>query len=188
MAGGLDLSAGGTNLWELAALKDDATGTAGTDFDQIALTGGALNLGGSSTLSIRFIGRRPRRTAATRSGKPRTTGPSSRPVAPLPPSRRSKTPVYPAGTFTTSAQAGGIVLTFTPLTPVTSFSIATGPGSYLTLSYSGGSGSQFVLLQTNNVAAPLSLWTRVQTNTSSPGTFTITPGADPQEFYQIKSE
>ena len=58
---------------------------------------------------------------------------------------------------------------------MTSFSIATGPGSSLTLSYSGGSGSQFVLLQTNKVTAPLEPWTRVQTNTGSPGSFTITP-------------
>jgi fibronectin-binding autotransporter adhesin len=73
-------------------------------------------------------------------------------------------------------------------TPVSSFSIAPGPGSSLTLSYAGGSGSRFVLLRTNNLAAPLSLWTRLQTNASSPGTFPIIPGADPQEFYRVKSE
>jgi fibronectin-binding autotransporter adhesin len=53
---GLDLSGGGTNIWELAAYKDDGSGTAGTDFDQISLAGGNLVLGGSSTASLRFIG------------------------------------------------------------------------------------------------------------------------------------
>ena len=98
--------------------------------------------------------------------------------------------IYPAGYFTSSAQAGGIVLTFTPgfaILPVASFSIAPGSGS-MTLSYSGGSGHQFVLLQTNNLTASSSLWKRVQTNTVSPGTFTITPGSDPREFYRVESE
>jgi hypothetical protein len=51
LSGGLDLT-GGTYNWELVANKDDATGIAGTDFDQIALTGGNLALGGSGTLQI----------------------------------------------------------------------------------------------------------------------------------------
>jgi autotransporter-associated beta strand protein len=50
--GGLDLSSG-TNVWELSSLSD--TG-AGTNYDQLLLTGGNLALGGSSTLRIEFIG------------------------------------------------------------------------------------------------------------------------------------
>jgi autotransporter-associated beta strand protein len=58
-----------------------------------------------------------------------------------------------------------------------------------TLSYSSGAGSQFVLLGTNNVAAPLSLWTRLATNGSTPGSFTIPAvGSQPQRFYRVKSE
>ena len=191
LGNGLDLSAGGTNAWELASLKDDTDGTPGTDFDQIVLAGGALTLGGSSTLSIRFTG-----TATAPDGS-NPFWQSTRNWTVVSASGAATTfaaiqnGVYPAGTFTTAAQAGGIVLTFTPnagATPVTSFTITNGPGSNLTLSYSGGSGSRFVLLQTNNVAAPLSLWARVHTNTSSPNTFTITPGADPMEFYRVKSE
>jgi len=59
LSAGLNLSASGngaTNVWELAALKDDATGVAGTDFDQIVLTGGTLALGDLATLDIRFVG------------------------------------------------------------------------------------------------------------------------------------
>jgi hypothetical protein len=37
----------------------------------------------------------------------------------------------------------------------------------------GGAGAQFVLLGTNNVAAPLTNWTRLATNTTTPNTFTI---------------
>lgn len=54
-ANGLDLSSGGTNIWELAAEKDSSNGIAGTDFDQMSLTGGNLGLG-NSVLLLQFIG------------------------------------------------------------------------------------------------------------------------------------
>jgi autotransporter-associated beta strand protein len=53
---GLALGDGGAYVWELAALKDDTTGVAGVDFDQIALTGGNLALGPAAQLSIQFVG------------------------------------------------------------------------------------------------------------------------------------
>ena len=49
------------------------------------------------------------------------------------------------------------------------------------------SGAKFVLLKSPAANAPLSGWTRVATNTVTPGTFTITTGSA-QEFYSIKSE
>ncbi len=52
LGGGLDLSAGGTNIWELASLSD---GGEGTNCDQLVLTGGNLALGGASKLQINFI-------------------------------------------------------------------------------------------------------------------------------------
>jgi len=189
LANGLDLSAGGTNVWELAA---NSTGTPGTDFDQIVLTGGTLTLGGSSTLKIAFTGT----ATAPDSGNPFWQSPRSWTVISAAGAASNFAAIengtYPAGTFSTAAGPGGIVLTFTPgtggPTPVTSFSITPGTGGNLNLNYSGGSGSQFVLLQTNNVAAPLSLWTRIQTNSSPSGSFVVTPGSDPQQFYRIKSE
>ena len=72
--------------------------------------------------------------------------------------------------------------------PVDSLSVASGPGSSLTLSYLGGYATDFVLLQTNSISAPLANWTRVKTNTNSPGSFTITSGSDPREFWRVKSE
>jgi hypothetical protein len=58
-----------------------------------------------------------------------------------------------------------------------------------TLSYGGGAGAQFVLLGTNNVAAPLANWPRLATNTTTPGTFPIPAvGSAGPTFYRIKSE
>jgi autotransporter-associated beta strand protein len=56
LGNGMDLSPGGTNVWELAAPKDDIDGIAGSDFDQLSLTGGELNLSGNSRLLLKFIG------------------------------------------------------------------------------------------------------------------------------------
>lgn len=53
LGNGLNLADGGTNLWELAANTTDG---AGASFDQIALTGGDLVLGGTSRLLVKFIG------------------------------------------------------------------------------------------------------------------------------------
>lgn len=49
---GLDLSAGGTNVWELAANSDN---NPGSDFDQIVLAGGNLDVA-NATLVLKFTG------------------------------------------------------------------------------------------------------------------------------------
>ncbi len=59
ITGGLNLSGGGSYIWELGAYKasdnvPNLAGGAGTDWDLITLTGGGLVLGGTSTLSINF--------------------------------------------------------------------------------------------------------------------------------------
>ena len=94
-----------------------------------------------------------------------------------------------AGAGSLRVTAGELFLDIAPnLAPVTQMNIGPGSGGTFTISYSGGTGSQFVLLQTNNITAPLTNWTRLQTNTLSSSSFTITPGADPAEFYRVKSE
>ena len=50
-----------------------------------------------------------------------------------------------------------------------------------TLSYGGGGGSQFVLLASTNVNDVLSTWSRVATNATTPGSFTISTGAGTQK-------
>jgi autotransporter-associated beta strand protein len=58
-----------------------------------------------------------------------------------------------------------------------------------TLTYGGGAGSQFVLLGTNDITAPLTNWTRLATNSSTPGSFTIPAvGSASPTFYRIQSE
>jgi len=58
-----------------------------------------------------------------------------------------------------------------------------------TINYNGGAGAQFVLLSSSSAGAPLTGWTRVQTNSATPGTFTIPAvGSSAQTFYSIKSE
>src|ERR1035437_9371686 len=52
-----------------------------------------------------------------------------------------------------------------------------------TLTYGGGAGSQFVLVKSANVAAPLSGWTRVGTNFATPGTFAIPAGSGAAAVY-----
>jgi hypothetical protein len=75
------------------------------------------------------------------------------------------------------------VTAIVPLNPVTITSInATG------LQYMAGAGSQFVLVESASANALLSTWTRVATNTVTPGSFTISTEPGTQKFYRIKSE
>ena len=76
------------------------------------------------------------------------------------------------------------------VTPVT---IKTGAGywdgSSVTVSYSGGSGSTFVLY-TNNVCDPaMTNWTPVATNTATPGSFSVPAvGAGNGVYYRVRSQ
>jgi large repetitive protein len=57
------------------------------------------------------------------------------------------------------------------------------------LTYNGGSGSKFILLTSGTADAPMSSWTPVNTNSVTPGTFTIPAvGSSDQSFYRIQSE
>ena len=163
---GLDLSGGGTNIWELAALKDDATGTAGTDFDQLALvSGGNLALGGPSTLSIRFIGSATAPdanvafwqsahhwTVISVGGGAGNSGNSN--------FGSVQNGSYAAGNFTTAVDGatGSIVLTFTPSVvppptyPRITFISGGGPGS-VTVHYTNTlNGTNYTLFYYTNVA------------------------------------
>jgi len=126
--GGLNMSAGGngaTNIWELAALKDNSTGVAGTDFDQVVVSGGTLALGSSATLDIRFAGS----ASAPNTSVPFWQSAHSWTIVLLSggsnpgPSNfgRLKNANYAAGNFSTSESGGSILLTFTPnvLPPMT---------------------------------------------------------------------
>lgn len=88
--------------------------------------------------------------------------------------------LYDTKSFTVTVGSGA--------SAVTSFTVAHGAGSSLSLNYSGGAGNQFVLIQTNNPFAPPGLWTRIATNFVTPGSFNISAGNYPAQFYRVKSE
>jgi hypothetical protein len=99
----------------------------------------------------------------------------------------------PAGSYNVSAavvyNTNWTVVSATNNVTVRSLSAATISGiSGTSLNYSGGVGSQFVLLTTNNISAPLANWTRLATNTAASGSFTIPVGSAASAFYRIKSE
>lgn len=134
---GLDLGSGGTYLWDLKSLADNTTGTAGTHFDQITLSGLAnLVLGGTSKLTLNLSD---------------VAGPDS--ADPFWLSSRQWTIVdadatttntgstnfseitngsYAAGTFSTAADSlGNVILTFTPVPEPSALLMIVGSGGLL---------------------------------------------------------
>jgi len=78
--------------------------------------------------------------------------------------------------FRSSAAAGP--LTITGIVP------STFGGAY-DITYTNGSGSQFILLAAPNAAEAMSNWVPVATNMATPGIFTVAPTAD--AFYRIET-
>lgn len=194
LGAGANLSAGGigaTNVWELGALKDDADGVPGTDFDQIVLTGGTLALGAATTLEIRFTGsatppdaahpfwqaRRTWRIFALSGG----TNPGASNFG------RIRNGVWPAGTFTTSADASGILLTFTPADPRPRITGLTGAGGgSVTVHYTNTvPGRSYVLSANTNLAdntwLPISAKTAIGTGDSQ----TDPSATNTARFYRV---
>jgi autotransporter-associated beta strand protein len=56
------------------------------------------------------------------------------------------------------------------------------------LSYTGGSGTHFVLLGTTNAAASMNTWSRLLTNPATPGSFTFPASGHAAMFYRVSSE
>jgi fibronectin-binding autotransporter adhesin len=199
LAAGLDLSDGGngpTNIWELAALKDNASGVAGMDFDQIVLTGGTLALGTQATLDLRFIGS----TNAPDASKPFWQSAHNWTVISLSggsnpgPSNfgKVKNGSYPAGNFATSPDgSGAIVLTFTPAVapPVTRPRITsvTGVGTgNLTVYYTNTvPGTNYVLSYTTNLAAPNWVTIGSKTAASTSDSQTDSSATNRQRYYRV---
>jgi autotransporter-associated beta strand protein len=194
---GVSLGANATNVWELAA--NDVVNTGGTKFDQIILTSGSLTLDPTAVLVIKFIGTATTPSLANSfwqyprqwqvialSGGAGITGDFASIIG---------TNGITAGTFTTTADSSGVTLVYTPSvappapTAVTSMNLISVASTNATLSYSGGTGGQFVLVTSLNVDTPLSLWTPIGTNVAFSGAFDITLNpVDPQGFYRIISE
>jgi hypothetical protein len=87
--------------------------------------------------------------------------------------------------------AGPATMTLRPrnvvahLTPAIITSILPTSGGY-SISYTNGSGSQFILLSYPKVTAPMAIWTPVATNTTGAGSFFVSPAST--TFYRVKSQ
>ncbi len=195
---GLNLSASGngpTNVWELAALKDGTTGVAGADYDQIALTGGTLALGTQATLDIRFTGT----ASAPDAGNPFWQTPHAWTILSLSGASnpnasnfgRLKNASYAAGNFTTAATAGGIVLTFTPVTPPATVrpgiaAITNGAAGSVTVSYTNTlPGTNYVLSYTTNVGATNWFTAGSKTASSVSDSQTDNSATNQQRYYRV---
>jgi len=136
---GLDLSSGGTYEWQLGALKDNATGVAGTDWDKIALTGGSPFLGGTSKVSITFTGSATAPDVSVPFWKSAHTWTilSLGGTATNPTNSNFKSisnGVFAAGNFSNSLSAGSVTITFSPFQdspPVVSGAISGGTNAVI---------------------------------------------------------
>ncbi len=192
--GGLDLSAGGTNIWELAA---NSTSNPGTDFDRLAVGAGTLVLGGSSRLAIQFTG------TATFPDATNAFWQSTRSWTIIPISGGASNPGssnfsaidgtngVTAGTFSTSVSGGSIVLTFTPSggappAPVMTTTIPNAGTTNAQVSWSSVNGSSYEVY----ASSTLTNWTLIGTVTASGATATYTDTNNPPaqvRFYRIRA-
>lgn len=191
MGNGLSIS-GATYNWQLGALS---TANPGTDFDQVQLIAGDLSLGAGAQLSIAFTG------AATAPSISEPFWQQARQWKVISLSGTAQNPLssnfvgitgtngITIGTFSTVADATGVTLVWTPsAVPVTGMAVAGVSEGSITINYTGGFGSQFVLLRTFDLTVPTVSWDRVATNAPGGSSFTIPVGTDPKAFYRIKSE
>jgi hypothetical protein len=101
--------------------------------------------------------------------------------------RRTLTPLEISGIYLAGISNNVSFAPAVTVIPATSVTVSNISGT--TIAYGGGSGSQFVLMSSATVNAALSSWTRVATNSATPGIFTIPAvGSSPAKFYIIKSE
>ena len=190
LGGGLDLSAGGTNVWELSSLSDTGPGT---NFDQLVLTGGDLDLGGSSILKLNFTGSA---TAPANSSPFWMMSHTWRIVALAGAATNSGATKfgsilsgsYATGTFTnTTDVAGNVLLSYVATTaakPEVQAFTAAAPGTF-NLTSSAETNRSYVLQSTTNLVG--SNWVAESTNIATSSTLTVTniSSSDPLRFYRL---
>jgi fibronectin-binding autotransporter adhesin len=191
---GLNLASSGVYLWELAALKDDSTGTPGADFDQAALTGGTLVLGGTSRISIDFIGA----ATAPSSSNPFWQAPHTWTVLAI--GGTATNPfssdfltltngIYSAGYFTTTVNGGGsLLLNYTPgpVPPPRMGTPAWADSASLVLSFSNAlKGAWWQVQYKSNLNQPTwSVWTTVPAGAGT--TFVTNNSSGPQGYFRLR--
>ena len=187
VAGALTVSAGtlGLGTFNLAVTGNST------------VTGGTLNLGGSSVLTLAFINSATVPSSstpfwqtnhvwriATVSGGATVSGNFA----------GISNGSYSAGTFTTSTDANGVLLTFTasavPATPPAFGSVSLS-GNTLSLYLTNGSaGSPYQIVTATNLTQSIATWTvatngTFSSNGSSTNGISINP-ADVKRFYRVK--
>jgi autotransporter-associated beta strand protein len=188
LTNGLDLSSGGTYVWELTA---NTTNSPGVNYDQIALTGGNLVLGSSAVLSLQFTGSA---TAPTNTVAFWQSPQSWRILAfsggAANPGNTSFGAIVnggsAAGYFTTTADAAGIVLNYTPGSLPAPFisPVIVGAGTAAaTISWSAVAGVNYQVQYSTNLAQ---LWQVLGNVTASGSTASIVDtSAAPVRFYRV---
>jgi autotransporter-associated beta strand protein len=185
---GLDLSSGGTYVWELAA---NSTANPGTDFDQLAVTGGSLVLGGSSALSISFTGT----ATAPDAGNPFWQATRSWLIVSLSGTATNSgnanfasvsNAAYAAGNFSTSTDlAGQSVLTFVPSAAPPVFQSPSFTTTNLTLTWSAANNLNYQVQYNTNLNTTNWLVLTNITASGSTASVTDTIGSDPARFYRV---
>jgi autotransporter-associated beta strand protein len=192
LGNGLNASGGGTYLWELSSLTSAG---AGTNYDQIVLSGGNLALGGTAKLQISFIGS----ATAPDAGDAFWQGIRSWRVISLSgPATNSSASCFPtllnnsfsAGAFVNYADgAGNVWLKFVPAnayTPPVIDPLIGGAGSgAATLVWSGIEGQTYLVQHNDDLNT--SNWTTLGSviAPSIAVSFVDTNGPAPQRFYRV---
>ena len=91
------------------------------------------------------------------------------------------------GNGNTNTCSSTVTVNAVPATPVTISGIVSNPDGSFTISYGGGGGTQFILLQSADVTARGCRLTSAYTNGSTPNSFTV-PAAGDSEVFIIQSK
>jgi autotransporter-associated beta strand protein len=188
--GGLDLSGGGTNVWDLAALSDAEPGV---NFDQLLLTRGTLALGGDSVLQLRFL---PPAMPPTNASPFWMMSHTWRVISLLdgagnPGATRFASiakPVYATGSFTNFADsAGNVLLSYLAVPaqkPVLQSFVPAGAGNFALVSTAETNRTYILQSATNLTAA---VWEPLSTNIAPGSLLVLTnvSGSDPMRFYRL---
>jgi len=187
---GLDLTAGGTNVWELSDLT---TAGEGVNFDQIVLTDGNLSLGANAKLRLSFINSA---TAPNANDPFWMTSHSWKIISLAGGATNSGSTAfgsivngsYATGTFTNYADAGGnIILAYiaasAPSPVVQSFALDN--AGEFSLSFTAQTNRTCVLQYTTDLITPN--WISVSTNLVPTGSLTLTnvTNGDAMRFYRV---
>ena len=192
LGNGLNASGGGTCLWELSSLT---TAGAGTNCDQLILTGGNLVLGGAAKLQISFIGSATPPDAANpfwrgiRSWRVISlSGAAANPGATCFPTLLNSS--FGAGAFVNYADAAGSVwLKFIPTNayapPVIDPLIGGAGSGTASLVWSGTEGQTYLVQHKDDMSA--TSWATLGTVVATGGvvSYLDTNGPAPQRFYRV---